>query len=52
MKTIYEKVQYQIAELCCKCYDIGKNDGTLEQLNELIKQELNYNKEKNNAITK
>lgn len=45
MKTIQDKIQYQIAQLCCRCYDLGKNDGTLDNLKDLLRVELNYEKE-------
>ena len=40
MKNTQEQIKNIIAKLCCRCYDLGKNDGTLEDLDNLIKEEL------------
>jgi len=38
MKTIYDKIQFQIAELCCQCYDLGKNDDWESNFEEWLKE--------------
>jgi hypothetical protein len=41
-QTIITRLQHNIADLMCKAYDLGKNDGTLKELTILIHKEI-YN---------